>query len=187
MKKACLFLLSLLPCLVQAAPGPVKGWFYGSVIDGAIGLPGYAIIGSSKFAIGFPPPWGFGVGLNVFLLFSETLFTPRWKIFSHFFPISIYYVPYAKWDEEGRASPIIYSYFQINSWWSEIEFIDPPCHNFGSYMRVGIGCAQQAFHFLPSFEGGFYTFVGKGGEKVPITFYFGVRLSLGGWVGLGIK
>lgn len=185
MKKVFLsvcLIIALLPYLVQASTGRVKGWVYGSVIDGTIGLPKRAVIGIGRFAIGFPPPYGFGIGVTVSLFWSEVLLLPRRKIFSYTCPISIYYLPYARWDEKGRPSPVIYSYLQINTWhYHEGEFVSPSYSGGGSYLRLGIGSAWQVFHFSPSVEGGFY--ICSSGVSV-FPFYLGIKFSLGGWAGL---
>lgn len=117
MKKFLFFIIVIcliLPNMAEAGKFRAKGWFYACVLDGTIGLPPSFSIGKLRFAIGFAPPYGFGIGTALLKHIGSTFSRSHDdQIISGLFPVYLYYVPYVSWQKGqsvNYAAPIVYTY-----------------------------------------------------------------------------
>ncbi|MEO0228118.1 MAG: hypothetical protein ABIL70_08745 [candidate division WOR-3 bacterium] len=157
----------ILPDIVGGDDCEAESWVYASVLDGTIGYVAPSVLNLSvgKFALGLPHPLHrFGIGTTIFDLFVG--FAGEENVVISF-PVSIYYLPYARWTAQGFASPAIYGSITTNFW--------PVNHYYHFLMpRVGIS---------------FFCVGVELGSTLSLThfpgwgFYGGIKLSLGGWFG----
>ncbi|MGB9721811.1 MAG: hypothetical protein ACPL28_10075 [bacterium] len=144
-----------------------KSWSYVSIFESTIGMPYYLNLSVGKIAIGSIFPYD-KLGMGIALV--EALVLRDWppEIEPKYFPLSIYYLPYTKWNKHGLALPAIYGIITANYW-----PIDFRCLTF----RAGITW------FCAGFEcGGVHFF-----SNSTWQFYAGINLSFGGWLGTNIK
>uniref|UniRef100_A0A7C6A842 Uncharacterized protein n=1 Tax=candidate division WOR-3 bacterium TaxID=2052148 RepID=A0A7C6A842_UNCW3 len=125
----------IMPNLTEAGKYRARYWTHLSFIDCSIALPPYYSIGYCRGAIGFPPPYGLGVG--TVLLDGFGRFESGEEIAGRL-PLNIYYVPFSKWDKDGKAKPIFYSYLSINYWLAE-SYTSESNGKRGNYLKLGTG------------------------------------------------
>jgi len=122
MKKDLLFLifLVLLPNYLFAKEYKASSWVYASILDGTIGYP-FSNFGAGRIAIGFSsPPRGFGIALFEGFAGSEPEQAGLLNL-----SVSIYYIPYAKWNVHSLATPVIYSSVATNFWPVNYHYLMP--------------------------------------------------------------
>lgn len=197
MRKIFIFIIIiafLLPNMASAEKYRAKGWWHMG-LDFIIGVPSYYSY-DGRLAIGFPPPYGFGIGTGI-----EIFGWVGNESATRLCPLSIYYVPYTKWKKHRSfgwfASSIIYSYLSISPWGIEIKGPDAETleQGRGNCIRLGIGVIRCVPLFGIGLEAGFssLSYEGKGWNYETYTTsksspYIGVNLSiLSTYCGFGVK
>ncbi|MEO0227416.1 MAG: hypothetical protein ABIL70_05125 [candidate division WOR-3 bacterium] len=159
--------LLILPNTVWSNNHKAESWVYASVLDGTIGpiFSYFLNLGVGRCAFGLPHPLSrFGIGAGVidgFIVYEPS------EVSGVYLPVSIYYLPYARWNTLGFGAPVIYTSVTTNLW--------PVNHNYHYLMpRVGIS------FFCVGVELG----LGIALKHFSVWgFQGGIKLSLGGWFG----
>lgn len=169
----------ILPNLTEAEKYRAKGWIYGGLINGGVGLGqmyydkhperihATYFLGVPRLSIGLPPPYGFGIGTEWAEAFLELE-----EVTSEDFPIYICYVPFANWDRLGHPRPIVYADCAIGP--------------YNEYLRFGIGIDWQLWYvFALGFRADYFSRPGY--HLARKGFYVGINLGLSLWQGLGVR
>jgi len=155
-----------LPNFLPAKEYKASSWVYASILDGTIGYP-FFNLSAGRFAIGFSsPPQGFGIGIALF----EGFIGPGPEEAGLLnLPVSIYYIPYIRWNAQGLALPVIYSSVTTNFLPKPYYYLMPRLGITWLCVGVEMGAGISLSHF--SVWG----------------LHGGIKLSLGGWFGTNIK
>jgi hypothetical protein len=176
--------------LANAAEFRAKYWTYLATTDIAMGLPHHVSLGLGRVAAGLGPPIGLGIGTA--LVDFHDAFAQEWNQDIGVLPLSLYYVPYASWREDGTPLPIAYTALTVNGWLvsrTDLGGVSRGDYSLSFdggeyYIRVGFGVSWR----MAGFEAGYYRsgeFDYPGSEQS--TFYGAVNVAFGFWNGLSVK
>jgi hypothetical protein len=141
---AAVFLLCAAPVTAE------QPWVEFDVADMHLGYPGIVSGSALKFALGLPPPLGFGIGTSLVNLGGTNDAAPQ---FLGMFPLDIYYVPVIHRNNEGKPMPAVYSYVSFNSWLASCgPNLEP-----GAYVKSGVGIEWEfweggSFGYFPTYD-----------------------------------
>ncbi|MBD3391939.1 MAG: hypothetical protein GF418_07715 [Chitinivibrionales bacterium] len=162
-----------------------RRWIHLSVADitaGAGAGPVSAHVDGGLFAVGAPPPLGFGFGIamvamSVPLYQSEDWFSPV-GVSSTLFPLYLYYVPFARWKQQGKKpDPLVALY--VSGGYTPDEG-ENQASLFGSRFKGGI---KLQWYVAAVESAVIYAIKTSTGERAG-AFFVGGTISIGVWRGI---